>query len=250
MRCVNCGQPLGPGDAFCPRCGGASGAHPVHPGHDTGAPAPVAPPVPARTGFRLPPLVVGLVLVLAAAGAGGVLLSRHHAGATPHSAAGGVSSPAPQPVEPAVPSVADSAEVTPSSTEPEQPLDSTAARTALDHEVAQDRAAAEQLIGTWVPQLSSKRVGLVADGITYGYPEIWANFQELRSEYPDALLIWSGDYVSFKLTDFYVTIVPEPYSDGELANQWCDGAGLAPTDCYAKFLSHEGGSAGTTLLRN
>jgi hypothetical protein len=44
-------------------------------------------------------------------------------------------------------------------------------------------------------------------------------------------------------------IVPQPYADGESANQWCDDAGFAPADCFAKFLSHTGGSTGTTLLR-
>lgn len=202
----------------------------------------------------MPALVVGLVLLVAAAGVAGVLLARHHAAAAANAGGNPVSSPAPQssapPVAPVAPSGDGSAGVAPSSTEPDRPLDSAAAQVALNREVAQDRAAAEQLVGTWVPQLSSKRPGLVADGVTYDYPRIWSNFQQLRARYPNALLIWSGDYLSFKFADFYVTVVPEPHADGELANRWCDSAGLAPADCYAKFLSHDGGPAGTTLLRN
>lgn len=193
-------------------------------------------------------LVVGLVLVVAAAGVGGVLLARHNAAAVAIPAASQTPHPDAPPIVPAAPP--DSVAVPPSSTAPDEPLDDTTAKAALDDEVAQDRTAAEELVGSWVPQLSSKRPGLVADGITYDYPDIWTNFQELRAEYPNALLIWSGDYRSFQRSDFYVTVVPEPYSQGESANQWCDTAGLAPAACYAKFLSHEGGSSGTTLLRH
>jgi hypothetical protein len=195
----------------------------------------------------MPALVVGLVLLMSAVGVGVTLVARHH-GTTSSATAvvppTGVSSVAAQP---AVPDDSDSA--APVTTDPDQPLDSASARTALDGEVAHDRDAAEQLVGNWVPQLSSKRPGLVADGITYDYPQIWANFQQLQAKYPGALLIWSGNYVSFKSTDFYVTVVPQPFSDGESANEWCDSNGLATDDCFAKFLSHTGGSVGTTLIR-
>lgn len=265
MRCVNCGQPLQVGDTFCPQCGGVFGPPPVvtpsgpmgpH-GIDT-----TAPPYPAvqagpgrstRAGPGALALVVGLV-VLVAVGVGITVLSRHHGVATPATSTDavptvGVSSAAAQPVAPFTPSSADSGTTTPVSADPDQPLDSASAKVALDDEVAQDRNAAEELVGHWVPQLSSKREGLPADGITYDYPHIWANFQQLRAAYPGALLIWSGNYVSYKSANFYVTVVPQQYSDGESANQWCDSMGLAPDDCYAKFLSHTGGSAGTTLIR-
>jgi serine/threonine-protein kinase len=158
----------------------------------------------------------------------------------------GVSSVEAQPNPPALPSVSESAEPVPSSTEPP---DDDAAKADLDNEVAGDRNAAEALVGHWVPQLSSKRPGLVADGITYDYPHIWADFQRLRTRYPAALLIWSGDYLSYQSPDFYVTVMPQPFPDGPSANQWCDDAGLAATDCYAKFLSHDHGPSNTTLLR-
>jgi hypothetical protein len=62
-------------------------------------------------------------------------------------------------------------------------------------------------------------------------------------------LIWSGNYASYKSADFYVTIVPQPYSDGTTANQWCDNANIDANDCYAKLLSHSVGPDGTTVLR-
>ncbi|HEX3588349.1 MAG TPA: hypothetical protein VHV74_01870 [Pseudonocardiaceae bacterium] len=196
--------------------------------------------------------MVGLVLLIAVVGVGITLVVKQHAAAAPPPndvATPGISSVASLPSSVALPPVS-AAEPAPSSSEPEQPSSNASAKAELDNEVDQDRTAAEAIVDSWVPQLSSKRPGLVADGITYDYLHIWANFQQLRSEYPTTLLLWSGDYVSFKSPNFYVTVVGQPSSDGPSANEWCDEAGLAPDDCYAKFLSHEGGPSGTTLLRH
>jgi serine/threonine-protein kinase len=271
MHCVNCGQPLQKSDAFCPQCGGT-----LRPPPAVSPSVPLMPQAPNalvsphasgpadngglhRGGPGVPALVLGLVLVVAVAGLGFAVLARHHTTAAPQGSAAllpssGVSSAAVQPVVSASPSDEDSGSVgsssaTQESTDPDRLLDSASARTALDNEVVQDRTAAEQLVGYWVPQLSSKRPGMSVHGVSYDYPEIWADFHKLRTNYPDALLIWSGNYVSFKSADFYVTVVPGQYSDGQSANEWCDEAGLAPEDCYAKFLSHSGDSTGTTLIR-
>lgn len=128
--------------------------------------------------------------------------------------------------------------------------DESSAQNALNQEVAQDKQSVEALVGSWVPQLSSKRPGIVANGVTYDYLAIWQDFQSTRSRYPNALLLWSGNYVSYASGDFWVTIVPNPFSDGASANSWCDSQQIGPNDCFAKFLSHTGGSTGTTVLRN
>jgi serine/threonine-protein kinase len=206
---------------------------------------------PAGVGWRVPALVLGLVLVMAAVGLGFALASRNDTvagrpgGGDPTQPAG-VSSAAGQSNAGSSP---DTGGIAATTTDPAQPLDAASAKAALDAELARDQNPAEQLVGHWLPQLSSKRPGLVADGITYDYPQIWANFVHLRAEHPDVLLIWSGNYVSYQLTDFYVTIDPMPYGDGQSANQWCDDNGFPPNDCYATFLSHNGGSNGTSLLR-
>lgn len=259
MRCTNCEQPLREGVAFCPWCGGAL-TSPVPPQSD--APkithVPAQPSVvadaakPAGVGWRVPTLVMGLVLVMAAVGLGLALASRNDTVAAPPGGsdlaqAAGVSSAAGQPTAGTSPDTGGIASVT---TDPAQPLDAASAKAALDDELARDENPAEQLVDHWVPQLSSKRPGLVADGITYDYPQIWANFVQLRAKRPDVLLIWSGNYVSYKSTDFYVTVDPQLYSDGHSANRWCDDNGFAPNDCYATFLSHNGGSDGTSLLRH
>lgn len=252
MRCVNCGLSLRPDDIRCPRCGGALNNAPSPPpptpptSHTTPTSDDQQPPA-TRSGPGVPAVVVGLLVLVVVAVGITVAVKRHPAAAAAQPAPPAVGSSA---AAPFFPSTVPSSQPAPSSTDAEQPTDEASAKATLDNEVNSDRATAESMVDHWVPQLSSKRPGLVADGITYDYLHIWANFQQLRTQFPTALLIRSGDYVSFKSTDFYVTVVPQPFADGATANQWCDDAGLAPDDCYAKFLSHQGGSANTTLLRN
>ncbi|MGW4210937.1 zinc ribbon domain-containing protein [Lentzea sp. NPDC004789] len=124
-----------------------------------------------------------------------------------------------------------------------------AAKAALERQLAADRPSVEAAVGVWMPQLSSKKLGLVVNGQSYGYLEIWADHQAIRSRYPDALLLWSGEFTSYDGKDFWVTVVPRPFPTGADANAWCDGQGIAQDDCYAKRLLHTGTSAGTTVLR-
>jgi hypothetical protein len=138
----------------------------------------------------------------------------------------------------------DPGSTVPPSPEPASPKDELAA------EVARDRTASQALVGYWVPQLSAKKLGLVVSGVRYGYAEILADFQQLRARYPDALLLWSGDFTSFKYPDYWVTVVPETYTDGESANSWCEAAGIGPDDCFAKRLSHTDPYRGNTLPRS
>ena len=120
---------------------------------------------------------------------------------------------------------------------------------ALRARVAADRTAVEALVGYWVPQLSSKRPGIVDKGITYGHEEIWLDFTALSTRYPGARLLWSGDFTSFKFPDFWITVMPVPYGDGDGANSWCDAQAIPVDDCYAKRLAHSGSYEGSTLHR-
>jgi hypothetical protein len=129
------------------------------------------------------------------------------------------------------------------------PTDEDSARRMLEVQVANDRAQVEALAGYWVPQLSSKRPDLMANGITYDYRAIWSDFTNIRLRYPGALLLWSGDYSSFRYANFWVTVAPQAYSSGESANGWCDNAGIGKDDCYAKRIMHTGGYAENTRLR-
>ncbi|UOZ07947.1 hypothetical protein [Amycolatopsis sp. WQ 127309] len=125
----------------------------------------------------------------------------------------------------------------------------TDARSLLQQQVDQDRAQVEQLVGSWLPQLSAKKPDMVANGVTYDYDAIWADFVTNRQQHPQALLLWSGDYSSFKYPDFWITVEAQSFGDGASANTWCDSYGINKDDCYAKRLMHTGGYTGNTLLR-
>lgn len=106
------------------------------------------------------------------------------------------------------------------------------------------------LNGKWVPQLSSKKVGLEAEGKTWKEQDILDEHEDLREEYPRVRLVWSGDFSSFKEGNFWVTVVGIGYSDPEDALSWCSSHGLGPDSCYAKQLNTSGGYEGTTRLQD
>ncbi|GAA2405846.1 hypothetical protein GCM10009856_13280 [Mycolicibacterium llatzerense] len=105
-----------------------------------------------------------------------------------------------------------------------------------------------QLADRWVPQLSSKRPGLVADGITWHNAETLREHLQLRLKYPEVRLLWSGDWSTFSASDFWVTIagVTFPSSDGAL--DWCRSHNLDRDHCYAKLVSTTHPVDGTTAF--
>ncbi|WP_227492857.1 hypothetical protein [Brevibacterium sp. CFH 10365] len=112
------------------------------------------------------------------------------------------------------------------------------------------QAAKSELDGRWVPQLSSKKVGLEAEGKTWDEEAILEEFEGLREEFPRVKLLWSGDFDSFKEDDFWVTVVGIGYDDPDDALSWCSSHGLGPDSCYAKQLNTSGGHDGTTRLQD
>ena len=126
--------------------------------------------------------------------------------------------------------------------------DEASAETALQQQLAADHPAVESLAGQWVPQLSSKTYGMVVDGVTYDYLEIWQDFESTSQAHPGALLLWSSDYSTFQFSSYYVTIVPSSYPSGSQAAAWCTGNGLGANDCYAKLISHTAGPKGATVV--
>ncbi|WP_231939558.1 flagellar basal body-associated FliL family protein [Brevibacterium siliguriense] len=112
------------------------------------------------------------------------------------------------------------------------------------------QAAKSELDGKWVPQLSSKKVGLKAEGKTWDEEAILEEFEGLREEFPRVKLIWSGDFSSFKENNFWVTVVGIGYDDPEDALSWCSSHGLGADSCYAKQLNTSGGHDGTTRLQD
>lgn len=104
------------------------------------------------------------------------------------------------------------------------------------------------LANRWVPQISSKRPGLVAEGLTWTAPDILGEHLGLRQRYPDTRLVWSGDWRTFNDPDWWVTIVGLPSNDSATTLSWCAAQGFDRDHCYAKIVSDTQGLEGTTAL--
>ncbi|MGV9677137.1 hypothetical protein ACWDSJ_17815 [Nocardia sp. NPDC003482] len=130
-----------------------------------------------------------------------------------------------------------------------------AALDALRAQADADRAViAQDLADRWVPQLSSKRVGLVApdvDGrvVTWSAVEILNQHLRLRLRYPEVRLLWSDEWQTFDLRGWWVTIAGVTFPDAAPANGWCDDHGIVADECFAKLVSNTRDSAGTTRYR-
>lgn len=236
---------------------------PAQPGHEPPV-LPLVPPAyeppayesppPARqprTMSRGPVLIIASAALLVVAAVAVVIVFRHvshspSAAASPSTTTVAQAPPPGQPTD----TVTAPDTAAPETTEPPvTTMDEASARTALDQQVSTDHTAVEQLVGSWVPQLSAKKVGLVADGITYDYESILSDYQNEVAQYPGALLLKSGDYSSFKFPGFYVTVAPQSFGSAAAANQWCDSQNIDADDCFAKRLMHTGGYQGNTVGR-
>lgn len=149
---------------------------------------------------------------------------------------------------PTAPDPQPPAQVVPEGTNPAIPTTSVVTQVDLQQQVAVDRSVAEALVGYWVPQLSSKRLGLTVHGVTFDYPEILADFQALRTRFPNSVLIRSDDYSSYR-PGYWVTVLAETYPSADAANAWCDANGFAAEDCYAHRLSHTDSPGGNSKPR-
>lgn len=225
--CHQCGLPVGPGARFCTGCGAAVSVStpPTHAGviGALSATLTVLAGVAAFVVFAKPGVIAGTPM------------------ADPDFRPA-VNIPAPSSSDEPV------TIPTPEDTPTAEPVDSALAELQLIRDA--DRPIAESLVGQWVPQLSAKRPGMVVDGVTYDYVEILRDYRATQARYPDALLLFSGEYTSFKYGDFWITIEPLPYYDGPSANTWCDEQGIPFDDCYAKMISHTVGYEGATKLRS
>lgn len=110
--------------------------------------------------------------------------------------------------------------------------------------------AQERLAEQWVVQLSAKQPGLEANGRTWAEEDILEEFTENQRRHPEAILLWSGDWSSFRLDDFWVTVLAEPYDNPEAALEKCRNLGLDRDNCFAKKLSTSEGPDGTTMLND
>lgn len=104
------------------------------------------------------------------------------------------------------------------------------------------------LADRWIPQISSKRVGLVAKGITWDNRAILDEHLRLRNIYPDVKLLWSGDWSTYDGPNFWVTVVGlQSYNPYDILH-WCTEQGLDRDNCMAKLVSTTHPIEGSTKL--
>jgi len=104
------------------------------------------------------------------------------------------------------------------------------------------------LADRWIPQISSKRVGLVAKGITWDNQAILDEHLRLRNIYPDVKLLWSGDWSTYDGPNFWVTVVGLHSDNPYDVLGWCTEQGFDRDNCIAKIVSTTHPIAGSTKL--
>ena len=105
------------------------------------------------------------------------------------------------------------------------------------------------LRGKWTPQLSSKQVGLVADGQTWTKRSILAEYLKTQQANPKAVIIDTSQWPVYDTGGWWVTLQGDTYSDGDQANAWCDAQGYDSDHCLAKRIESNGSPQGTTKTR-
>lgn len=102
-----------------------------------------------------------------------------------------------------------------------------------------DRSTAERLVGTWVPQLSAKYIGLQYEGVNY---DVFAVLQdhEYRRRLYGAILVSGADFLFMQqgsqMSSWYFTIMPVSYSTKAGAQTWCADRGLPAAECFPKLF--------------
>ncbi|MFI9387375.1 zinc-ribbon domain-containing protein [Kutzneria sp. NPDC052558] len=248
--CPTCERELAPTARFCGSCGTPVAQQPSSPEPLTiPVPQPYpAPPQPRHSAPRtvLLPAAAGAAVVALAATAVVVFVLPHFTNSAQPGPSSVVANP---PLSAPATTTTTTVTTTTTTTEPTTTTPTAATAADLAAEVAADHATAETLVGQWVPQISSKKLGLVVNGVTFGYPEIMADFQTLKAQHPEAVMVNSNDYTNFSGKDFWVTIAATSFGSADEANHWCDVQGFAEQDCYASRLMHTGGPAGNSKTR-
>ena len=138
-----------------------------------------------------------------------------------------------------------------STTSQDSASEESAAESSLKWQVDHDRpSVTKDLTGKWVAQLSSKKPGMTADGMTWDNRTTLQEFLKLRQKYPTAKLLYGEDWPVFDAGGkYWVTIAGTPYSTAAEANAWCDAQGFDAEHCFAKYIDTNGPSEGTTVNR-
>ena len=121
--------------------------------------------------------------------------------------------------------------------EPATPDPAAAALVQLQARVEEDRAIADSLVDTFVPQLSAKFVGLEVDGVVFGPVEVLADHEALRSTF-GAIIVDAGAYqfttAGAPMTGWFLSVIPQPFATKEEASAWCTDRGMGVDLCFGR----------------
>jgi hypothetical protein len=114
----------------------------------------------------------------------------------------------------------------------------TAALQALAAQAAaDDPVVRSQMATVWTPQLSSKFLGLEAEGMVWTAQDIWQHYRSLKVRYAQAVLIDSTRWPSYTATQqFWVVGANTPFAQPEGALSWCAQEGWDGDNCFAKYI--------------
>ena len=118
---------------------------------------------------------------------------------------------------------------------------------ALDQIRIQDAPVVETLAESWVAQLSTRPAATQTADRAVTDAAILAGHDELRKQYPGAVLLRSTDW-NYE-GRFWITVMNERFPTAEDANTWCDTHRFPAHDCFAKKLSHSGVVEGSAKYR-
>jgi hypothetical protein len=93
-----------------------------------------------------------------------------------------------------------------------------------------------RLADRWVPQLSSKRPGVVDQSIVWDNATTLREHLQLRERY-HARLLWSGEWSTFSASNFWVTVAGYIFPTAADALAWCRVQGFDRGHCFAKVVS-------------
>ena len=102
-----------------------------------------------------------------------------------------------------------------------------------------------RLADRWVPQLSSKRPGVVDQGIVWDNATTLREHLQLRERY-HARLLWSGEWSTFSASNFWVTVAGSTFPTSAGALAWCTSQGFDRDHCFAKIVSTTHSVEGST----
>ncbi|MCV7284924.1 serine/threonine protein kinase [Mycolicibacterium wolinskyi] len=117
----------------------------------------------------------------------------------------------------------------------------------LESLASSDRPYVTSLLADrWVPQISSKRVGMEIDGVTWDSARILDQHMRMRATYPYVRLLRSGDWSTYDGPGFWVTVVGLHSDNPYEVLTWCTQNGFDRDNCAAKMVSTWRPVAGST----